>query len=85
MIFHSTSMQEDFAEYKLAPTSVDGKNYGLPFDTGVTGLFVRTDYLEEAGYTVDDLTDIDWNQYIEIGKVLRKRQVKTSYPLILMI
>ena len=54
--------EEDFAEYKRAPTSVDGKNYGLPFDTGVTGLFVRTDYLEEAGYTVDDLTDIDWNR-----------------------
>ena len=45
----------DFAEYKIAPTSLDGKNYGFPFDTGVTGLYVRTDYLEEAGYTVEDL------------------------------
>ena len=27
---------DDFAQYKIAPTSLDGKNYGLPFDTGVT-------------------------------------------------
>ncbi|WP_062051820.1 ABC transporter substrate-binding protein [Bacillus sp. JCM 19034] len=59
---------EDFAPYKLAPTSYDGENYGLPFDTGVTGLFVRTDYLEDAGYTADDLSNIDWYEYIEIGK-----------------
>ena len=30
----------DFAEYKIAPTSFDGKNYGVPFDTGVTGLLL---------------------------------------------
>ncbi|MFA9458456.1 ABC transporter substrate-binding protein [Halalkalibacter sp. AB-rgal2] len=59
---------DDFAPYKLAPTSFEGENYGLPFDTGVTGLFVRTDYLEEAGYTADDLSIIDWEEYIEIGK-----------------
>ena len=73
--------EEDFAEYKRAPTSVDGKNYGLPFDTGVTGLFVRTDYLEEAGYTVDDLTDIDWNEYIEIGKVVKEKTGKDFLSL----
>ena len=43
--------QDDFASYKLAPTSHDGKQYGLPFDTGATGLYLRTDYLEEAGAT----------------------------------
>lgn len=63
---------KDFAQYKIAPTSVDGKNYGLPFDTGVAGLYVRTDYLEQAGYTVDDLKDIDWKQYIEIGKKVKE-------------
>lgn len=58
----------DFAEYKMAPTSSNGKNYGVPFDTGVTGMYVRTDYLEEAGYSAEDLTGIDWHEYIEIGK-----------------
>lgn len=63
---------EDFAEYKIGPTSYDGKQYGVPFDSGATGLYVRTDYLEQAGYTVDDLTDIDWNKFIEIGKKVKE-------------
>ncbi|WP_407271329.1 ABC transporter substrate-binding protein [Radiobacillus sp. PE A8.2] len=64
---------EDFAAYKLEPTSFDGKQYGLPFDTGVTGLFYRTDYLEEAGYTHDDLVDITWERYVEIGKDVKEK------------
>lgn len=63
---------DDFAQYKIAPTSLDGKNYGLPFDTGVTGLYFRTDYLEQAGYTPEDIQDIDWNKYIEIGKKVKE-------------
>lgn len=72
---------EDFASYKLAPTSLDDKNYGLPFDTGVTGLYVRTDYLEQAGYTVDDLKGIDWNEYIEIGKKVKEATGKNMITL----
>lgn len=63
---------EDFASYKIAPTSLDGENYGLPFDTGVTGLYVRTDYLEEAGYSAEDLNNADWDKYIEIGKKVKE-------------
>ncbi|WP_299093229.1 ABC transporter substrate-binding protein [uncultured Metabacillus sp.] len=64
--------KDDFAEYKVTATSVDGKQYGLPFDTGVTGLYVRTDYLEQAGYTVEDLQGITWQEYIEIGKKVKE-------------
>lgn len=64
---------EDFADYKIEPTSLDGKMYGLPFDTGVTGLFIRTDILEEAGYTVEDFKDITWDEYIEMGKDIREK------------
>jgi lactose/L-arabinose transport system substrate-binding protein len=63
---------DDFVKYKVEATSVDGENYGLPFDTGVTGLYVRTDYLAEAGYTVEDLQNIDWKEYIEIGKKVKE-------------
>ena len=62
----------DFADYKIGPTSVDGEQYGLPFDSGVAGLFVRTDYLEEAGYTADDLQNITWDEYIEIGTKVKE-------------
>ncbi|WP_042357215.1 ABC transporter substrate-binding protein [Bacillus rubiinfantis] len=74
---------DDFAAYKMAPTSIDGKHYGLPFDTGVTGLYIRTDYLEKAGYKLDDVKDIDWDKYIEIGKKIKAvtgKQMLTQDP-----
>lgn len=61
----------DFADYKAGPTSYEGKQYGIPFDSGVTGMYVRTDYLKQAGYTADDLKNITWDQYIEIGKKVK--------------
>lgn len=72
---------EDFAPYKLEPTSLDGKNYGVPFDSGVTGFYIRTDYLEEAGYTLDDLQNIDWDKYIEIGKAVKEKTGKYMLSL----
>jgi len=59
---------DDFAGYKVALMTVDGKVYGVPFDSGVTGFYYRTDYLEEAGYTAKDLNNITWDEFIEIGK-----------------
>jgi lactose/L-arabinose transport system substrate-binding protein len=72
---------DDFAQYKLAPTSLNGKHYGIPFDTGVAGLYVRTDYLKQAGYTIDDLKNIDWNKYIEIGKKVKATTGKAMLTL----
>jgi len=83
-MFHEltgTFNEADFADYKVGPTSVDGKNYGLPFDSGVTGLFVRTDYLAEAGYTADDLQALTWNDYIEIGKKVKEATGKDMLSL----
>lgn len=65
-----------FAEYKTGVMTVDGKKYGVPFDSGVTGLFYRSDILEEAGFTADDLNDITWDQYIEIGKTVQEKTGK---------
>ena len=66
----------EFAEGKLAYSTVDGKNYGVPFDNGAVISCYRTDILEEAGYTIDDLTDIDWAKFIEIGKVVKEKTGK---------
>ena len=65
-----------FAAGKLSYSTVDGKNYGVPFDNGAVIGAYRTDILEEAGYTVADLTDIDWNQFIEIGKAVKEKTGK---------
>jgi lactose/L-arabinose transport system substrate-binding protein len=66
----------DFAEYKIGPTSLNGKQYGVPFDSGVTGMYVRSDYLQQAGYKLDDMKDLNWQQLIEIGKVVKAKTGK---------
>jgi lactose/L-arabinose transport system substrate-binding protein len=65
-----------FAAGKLSYSTVDGKNYGVPFDNGAVIGAYRTDYLEQAGYTIDDLTDIDWNRFIEIAKDVKEKTGK---------
>jgi lactose/L-arabinose transport system substrate-binding protein len=62
-----------FAQYKVAAATLDGKSYSLPFDSGVTGLFYRSDYLAEAGYKADDLKDITWEQLIKIGEDVKAK------------
>lgn len=57
-----------FAPNKLANYMMDGKVYGVPFDSGSAGLFYRIDLFEQAGYTADDLKDITWMQMVEIAK-----------------
>ena len=59
----------EFAPYKVELMSLEGKTYGVPFDSGVSGFYYRKDYLEEAGYEAADLENITWDQFIEIGKV----------------
>lgn len=77
-----TSSGVDFSQFasgKVAYSVVDGKNYGVPFDNGAVVACYRTDILEEAGYKLEDMTDIDWNRYIEIGKDVLE---KTGKPLL---
>ena len=68
-----------FAPYKVAAATHDGKSYSLPFDSGVTGLFYRSDYLEQAGYKAADLQDLTWDKFIAIGKDVK---AKTGHNLI---
>lgn len=58
----------EFAPYKVELMTIDGSVYGVPFDSGVTGMYYRTDVLEEAGYSAADLENITWDRYIEIGE-----------------
>ncbi len=64
---------DDFAEYKKAAVSYDGKGYGVPFDTGVAGLFYRTDYMEEIGYTQEDMENLTWEEYLSLGEKLKEK------------
>ena len=70
-----------FAAGKTAYSVIDGKNYGVPFDNGAVVACYRTDLLEQAGLTIDDFTDITFDQYLENGK---KVLDATGKPLISM-
>lgn len=69
----------DFSQFsagKLADSTVDGKNYGLPFDNGATIMAIRKDMVETAGLTVDDFKDTTWSDFIEKAKkVVEKNNV----------
>lgn len=70
-----------FAPYKVAAATLDGKSYSVPFDSGVTGLFYRSDYLEEAGFKAADLENITWDQLVEIGKTVKEKTGKQLLDL----
>ena len=61
---------DQFAAGKLGYSTVDGKNYGCPFDNGTVIQCVRTDDLAAAGLTVEDFTDVTWDEYIENAKLV---------------
>ncbi len=82
MFLDLTASGIDFSQFgaaKVAYSVVEGKNYGVPFDNGACVQAVRTDILEQAGYTVADVTDIGWDRYIEIGKDVL---AKTGKPML---
>jgi lactose/L-arabinose transport system substrate-binding protein len=59
---------DDFTAYKTSIGTVDGGQYSLPFDSGVAGFFYRTDMLKKAGITAEDLNNITWDEFCDLGK-----------------
>ena len=58
----------DFGEEKLSYSIIDGQHYGVPVDNGTAIFAYRVDILEEAGYTLEDVTDCTWADWIKIGE-----------------
>ena len=72
----------DFTQFstgKLADSTVDGKNYGVPFDNGATIMAIRSDIVEEAGLKTDDFKDITWSKFMELAKTVKE---KTGTPML---
>ncbi|MBO5056163.1 MAG: extracellular solute-binding protein [Lachnospiraceae bacterium] len=68
-----------FADYKNQLCQRNGHMYGIPFDSGTAALFYRIDILKQAGYTEEDMQDLTWDKYIEIGKNVYD---KTGIPML---
>jgi lactose/L-arabinose transport system substrate-binding protein len=64
---------ENFAPYKVNIMTIGKEVYGVPFDSGVSGLYYRTDILAKAGFTAKDLENITWQRFIEIGKQVKAK------------
>lgn len=60
----------DFGAEKLSYSTVDGVHYGVPVDNGTAVFAYRVDLLEEAGFTMADVTGITWDRFIEIGEAV---------------
>lgn len=82
----------EFPESVVAYSTVEEKNWGVPFDNGTAVQALRIDYLEQAGLTMKDFTDISWTDYYEragqvkakTGKAMMSGQSGTS-DLIMML
>lgn len=61
-----------FAPYKVKAYTVNDRVYGVPFDSGSAGIYYRKDYLEQAGFSEDDMKDLTWSQFVEIGKKVKE-------------
>lgn len=65
-----------FAPYKVELMTLAGKIYGVPFDSGAAVICYRSDLLTEAGYSAEDMKDITWDRFIEIGKDVKEKTGK---------
>ncbi len=71
-----------FLSFKVDAVSQEGKTYALPFDTGATALYYRLDLIEQAGYSEEDMQNLTWDEFIEIGKDVTE---KTGVQMIVEI
>ncbi len=67
---------DDFGKEKLSYSTINGVHYGMPVDNGTVVFAYRTDLLKEAGYTIDDMKGISWDEWLEIGKKVNEKTGK---------
>jgi lactose/L-arabinose transport system substrate-binding protein len=67
-----------FAAFKVGPMSVGGHIYGIPFDSGSTGLWLRTDVMKSAGLNPDSYAGkkLIWSQAIKLGETIKAKTGK---------
>ncbi len=70
---------DQFDPQKVACSKRKGVNYGIPFDLGTVCAAYRTDILKAAQLSVDEMTDLTWEEWMEKG---RRILDITGHPLI---
>lgn len=59
---------DDIAPGALAPYTVDGRVYGLPFNMGMVGFWYNRDLFEQAGITEEPET---WEEFLDVVQQLK--------------
>lgn len=72
---------DEFLDYKVNACSYESKKYCMPFDSGVTALWYRTDYIEEAGFTDKDMENLTWSEYFDIAQKVYDKTGKNMLPI----
>ena len=67
---------DDFGAEKLSFSTIDDVHFGVPVDNGTAIMAYRTDLLEEAGYSIDDMVGCTWDEFIEVGKAVYEKTGK---------
>lgn len=70
---------EEYYDFKITNVTYNDKIYAMPFDSGTGALFYRSDIIAQAGYSDEDMNNLTWSKYIEIGK---KVKATTGYDLV---
>ena len=71
----------DFGAEKLSYSTIDGVHYGVPVDNGTAIFAYRTDLLQECGYTLDDVTAITWDRWLEIAREVKEKTGKAMLSM----
>lgn len=83
-MFHDLTPYFDLKKYypfKTVNVTTDGATYAIPYDAGTGVMFYRTDLIQAAGLTDEDMDSLTWEQFIEIGKKVKQA---TGVDMIIM-
>lgn len=72
--------KDDYMDFKIQSSMYNDKMYAVPFDSGVSVLFYRLDYLQEAGFNESDMENLTWNEFIDIATTVKAVTGKPMLP-----
>ena len=73
--FNNWEDKDHFVESTLKPLIVDGKLYGLPYNTNARVLLYRKDLFEEFGLEVPKT----WDEYVQVASVITEKTNKEVF------
>ena len=77
--FFPDGFADEFVDAAWHTTQYNGETWGLPVGFTTTGLFYRTDWLKEAGYTEPPKT---WDEFMDVAKAMTNGKERHGFGLV---